>query len=296
MSKKTTIILLIVAILAIQLACDVSFNLQGEDKKSAQETGVAQTLSVLQGDKKQIPPTQDEGEEKLPTITLQPDVTPTITNTPLPCNKAKFIEETIPDGTQFDPGDNFTKKWEMRNVGECTWTTDYRLVFTDGEQMGGSSPKYLTNEVAPGEVLEIEVNLTAPPNPGDYTGTWKLKAPDGELFTYFWVKINVKGAAFAVIGVTLDAMHTWIEGVCPQTFNIRAYITTNGPGTVTYYWKKSGGGLVMTHSIDFLSAETKFVELDWPLSHTGDYWVKIYIDEPNHQEFGPLNLHLHCTP
>jgi len=116
--------------------------------------------------------------------------------------------------------------------------------------------------------------------------------------TYFWVKIKVVSTTptFAVTGLNLDAMHTSITGTCPQTFHIRAYITTNGAGMVSFKFQDSVGTSYATKSITFTAAETKYVQNDLSLNSTGSYWVKIYIDEPNHQWWGPLNLTLHCTP
>jgi hypothetical protein len=38
-----------------------------------------------------------------------------------------MTSESIPDGTQFDRGDVFTKTWTLRNVGTCDWNENYRF-------------------------------------------------------------------------------------------------------------------------------------------------------------------------
>ena len=66
------------------------------------------------------------------------------------CNQAYFLTETIKDGTQYYPGESFTKTWTLKNIGTCTWNTNYRLAFESGDIMGGPEYVYLTQEVATG--------------------------------------------------------------------------------------------------------------------------------------------------
>src|SRR5512145_1793119 len=55
-------------------------------------------------------------------------------------DRAQFIADvTVPDGTRFDPGATFKKTWRLKNIGTCTWTTSYSLVFDSGEKMGAAS-------------------------------------------------------------------------------------------------------------------------------------------------------------
>src|ERR1700690_4030842 len=52
------------------------------------------------------------------------------------CNWAQFIADvTIPDGTSVTPGATFTKTWRLKNIGNCTWSTSYALVFSSGTAM-----------------------------------------------------------------------------------------------------------------------------------------------------------------
>jgi hypothetical protein len=50
--------------------------------------------------------------------------------------------------------------------------------------------------VAPGEDVELTVELTAPTAPGAYRGEWQLRDPNGRLFAPggapFWVDIVVE--------------------------------------------------------------------------------------------------------
>ena len=144
-----------------------------------------------------------------PTATLyvQPSATAVpATSTPLPtatavryCDWVSFIKDvTIPDGTVMAPGEVFTKTWRLQNRGTCTWTSDYYLVFTSGDPMGGTTAVRLPGIVAPGQYVDVSVTLTAPDSRGRQTGYWMLRNPSGALFGYgskaeqaFYVDIKV---------------------------------------------------------------------------------------------------------
>ncbi len=85
---------------------------------------------------------------------------------------AKWVKDvTVPDGTEFAPGDTFTKTWRLKNVGTCTWNNDYDLVFDSGDKMGGSNVEDINiGNVAPGDEVDISVDLTAPGSVGTYRG------------------------------------------------------------------------------------------------------------------------------
>jgi len=118
------------------------------------------------------------------------------------CDWAQFVADvTVPDGTTFAPNAAFTKTWRLKNIGTCTWTTSYSLVFDSGNKMGGPTSVNLPKSVAPGQTVDITLNLTAPASGGHYIGYWKFKNASGVLFgigaTYnkpWWVEINVSGS------------------------------------------------------------------------------------------------------
>lgn len=124
-------------------------------------------------------------------VTATRTITPTgtqYTATPNPstlaygCNNLLLLrDETIPAGTVFKPGESFTKTWKVSNNGTCNWVYLYRLVFAGGEQMGGEPPK-LNKVIEPGKWTQLSVNLTAPKNPGTYTGYWRLGDGSGNAF------------------------------------------------------------------------------------------------------------------
>ena len=133
--------------------------------------------------------------------TLQP-VLPTQTGTP--CNLASFVTDvTIPDDTTFLVEKPFTKTWRLKNVGTCTWTAGYKLVFDSGERMSGPETQPLTAvAVAPGEEVDVSVNMIAPAVAGTYKSNWKIKDEKGEVFGLssgaFYVQIRVKRGGLVV--------------------------------------------------------------------------------------------------
>ena len=132
-----------------------------------------------------------------PSATLPP--TATASATPL-CDLAQFVSDvTIPDGTEVLPDQAFTKTWRLRNMGTCTWTTGYQLIFGSGELLGGPAAQPLAGNVPPGQEVDLGIALKAPLNPGTYRGYWRLRNSAGVLMpvlsgyqgTSFFVEIKV---------------------------------------------------------------------------------------------------------
>lgn len=125
-----------------------------------------------------VPPTQTPP----PTATV---VLPTLapTATAQPCNAAQFVQDvTIPDGSVITAGYSFSKTWRLRNVGACTWTNLYDLVFTGGDKMGAPDAIDLPGSVAPGQSIDITVDFIAPSKEGSYRSNWKLRDSAGVVF------------------------------------------------------------------------------------------------------------------
>jgi hypothetical protein len=205
------------------------------------------------------------------------------------------VSETIPDGTKFNAGESFTKSWRLKNTGTCTWNSNYKLVFVDGNQMSGPNSVKLNGYVKPGESVDILVDLKAPSKPGTYTGYWRLQAEDGNKFAQVFVKITVPSEFFAVTSVKLTSSPVSFDGSCPTTLTIKAEITSSAAGKVTYRWERSDGVTSDKKSVTFDNKGTKTVQFDWEVNSTDTHWVRIYIDDPNHQWFGPVNVNVTCS-
>jgi len=128
-------------------------------------------------------------------------ITPTVPPPPADCDRAQFIADvTVPDGMTFAPATPFLKTWRLKNVGTCTWTTGYSLIFDTGEKMSGPDSAPMPTNVAPGQTVDISINLISPNAGGTYRGYWKFKNSLGAVFGIgsagtksFWVEIRVSG-------------------------------------------------------------------------------------------------------
>jgi hypothetical protein len=105
---------------------------------------------------------------------------------------------SVPDDTKFTAGASFTKTWRLRNNGTCTWTTGYALVFVKGDSMSGVKVDLLPESVAPGETVDISIDLVAPSEKGTYKGFYMLQDTSGHRFgvgasasSSIWVQIRV---------------------------------------------------------------------------------------------------------
>ena len=137
------------------------------------------------------------------------------------CDWAQFIADvTVPDGTTYAPGTTFRKTWRLKNIGSCTWTTSYALVFDSGERMGGPTAVNFPTSVAPGQTVDLSLDLTAPSSAGHYFGYWKLRNASGAIFGIgstanraFWVEIYVASSAGVGYDFTANAASaTWSSG------------------------------------------------------------------------------------
>ena len=129
----------------------------------------------------------------LPAFTPAPATsTPTPTPEPPCTNDARFLGDvTVPDGAQFLPGQAVNKKWSVKNAGTCDWGPDYRLVLVSGDSMGAPS-EVAVYPARAGTTATWELQMTAPQDPGSYTGKWQARDPEGNLFgSLVFIKIEV---------------------------------------------------------------------------------------------------------
>lgn len=108
-------------------------------------------------------------------------------------DNATFLSDiTIPYGTVVSPGQPLNKIWRVRNTGTTTWDTGYQFAFRSGEQMNGPSAISLPASVAPGQEVNLSINLTAPSSLGNHEGYWQMRNPQGTYFgDQLWIKITV---------------------------------------------------------------------------------------------------------
>ena len=157
------------------------------------------------------------------------------TNTAIPtavayCDWVAFIKDvTVPDGMQLSAGEVFTKTWRLQNRGTCTWTPDYMLVYTSGDQMGSTTAVRLPGNVAPGQTVDVSVALTAPASAGYHISYWMLRNPSGALFG---TGNRANEAFYVEIKTKVDLPHGTVSGaLCyPSEFN----------PPMTLYFEKAG--------------------------------------------------------
>lgn len=202
-----------ILVLATILACGPfsAGSPQPAETLNALYTSAAETLGAMST---QAASTLTPGPAVTTTLSIPTSsVTPfsTFTNVPplqpiTKCDAAAFVTDvTFPDGAVVGRASNFTKIWRMKNVGTCTWTTSYAIVYVSGEKFGAANSVSLPVQVAPGQTVDLAINLTAPSADGRYRGNWKLRNASGLLFgvgtnseSNFYVDVTVSGYTLAV--------------------------------------------------------------------------------------------------
>jgi hypothetical protein len=299
MKNKFYILNILLVLVVFLASCNLP---SGQNEQGAAMTAAAQTIEALTSGQPSLGLTT-------PTFTSIPagppsstpsSTQPPPTNTPIAtatsnCNIAQFITDvTIPDNTIMTPNQAFTKTWRFKNVGTCSWTPSYAIVFSSGNSMNGPATQALSGNINPGQTVDISVNLNAPGSTGDYTGYWRLRDASGLLFNQFYVQIKVQNPVTATftlppaIVFAVTSSPVTASGAC-GAFTATASITTNGAGSVTYHWVRSDGASdVAIHPPVVFAAGgiPQTVSTTWSLSAVGTNWIDIYIDSPNHQQFG----------
>ena len=279
-------------------------------QESGIQTAVALTVAAQNAQPTSAAPTAIITQTPLqfsPTLTpLAPSALPS-SNTTSGCASAVLVSETIPDGTIYTPGQQFTKTWEIQNTSTCTWNTSYKIVFWDGDVLGGAYVYNLPQVTPPQGIVPISLVLTAPKSDATYTSKWMLQTPDGAAFgvgqysTPFYTKIVVSSSTspnYAVTSVTYSLVRDPATG-CPANVNYIVYatITTNGPLEFSYLWLQQDGNSGATNSgpgkgtIKMEAAGSKTISREWQL-HLGSApgsqrWIALAITAPEYIEFRP---------
>lgn len=291
MTLKTKLLSAWIILSLVIVACGISFSGNGLSDEEKLQTAVAQTIAANQ----QLPPQQPD-QQTLPTITVAPANTAETppTKTPEPCNKAQFISETIPDGTEIDVGDNYVKSWRLKNIGTCTWNTNYQLVFAEGDKMSGPSTVNFTQQVSPGEQIDLSVNLTAPNSAGTYTGFWKVRDNEGAYFVNN-ISVQIKAVAIGPPPVLKPDLATANFDITPSTptqganTNVKVRVKNIGNAnagafTVKWYGLDTFANPSCTWNVPSLASgasvwiECNFVFASWyPVNKT----TVVYLDTGN---------------
>lgn len=103
---------------------------------------------------------------------------------------SRFVQDqTIPDGTEMAPETQFVKIWQFRNDGQVAWPAETVLDFVGGDQMDGKVVPVAS--LAPGELVDVAVEMTAPRVAGRYCGYWRLRAGELRFGHRVWADVSV---------------------------------------------------------------------------------------------------------
>ena len=147
--------------------------------------------------------TQTAAAHPTATSTLTPSATATLISvsvtessaTPTPsCYRLRWIKDvTVPDFSPMNPGETFTKTWLVSNSGTCAWKTGFQFAFYGGDPMGGSNYT-LTQDVNPGEQMDLSIPMTAPSGTGIVISSWRMAGYNDWFFgDTLTVKIDLGG-------------------------------------------------------------------------------------------------------
>jgi hypothetical protein len=136
----------------------------------------------------------DDGKFFGPVLTVSialPGIAPTTTTRS--CYHATLVSDvTVPNGTEFKPGDTFTKTWEIKNSGTCDWNTNFKITYVGGNMFGSDTTK-IRKFVGEGDTTNISLPMVAPSGSGNVTSSWQMATDSGTLFgQIFTVQIVLK--------------------------------------------------------------------------------------------------------
>lgn len=129
------------------------------------------------------------------------------TSTSVPELQAKYVSDTITDGSQMKTNVVFEQTWTLYNPGPLTWPVGSSVRYIGGDGMLNVSPEHpssvdvltaamesnvLAREVQPGDSADFTVKLRTPQREGKAISYWRLKTAEGVAFGHkLWCDVNV---------------------------------------------------------------------------------------------------------
>ncbi len=260
----------------------------------------------------------------VPLPTLAATFTPTFVPAPATGDKAEFVADvTVPDGTNVEPGEKFTKTWRLKNVGTTTWLTAYSLVHVSNDKIKGPATVSLPKSVPPGETVDVSVDLTAPETSGTFTSYWKLSNDRGQLFGLgpaatdaFYVQIKVGGASSTpgtgtpeptstpgsgdlLSGLKVSFDEADFTGACPHQYTITAVFKLSDPDTVTYQLEAGSDKAGFTFNLppaqtSAFPAGTQTLVFNLSIDSSVSGWVRLLITAPEEKRSKKTEFSLTC--
>lgn len=282
---------------------------QGADSENAVQTSVAATVNAQTPVVIEVTQTPDTfavatktpfAQATLGTTIplLTPTTAATTTGSKAECAKASLSDESLIDGQIFKPGEQFTKTWYITNTSNCVWDSAYKIIFWDGDMLGGAYYYNLPQSIGPGQTVPISLVFTAPTTDGTYKSEWKLQTPDGINFgvgiyqAAFFAEIGVSSAtkpAYGITEVNIYAVREPKTG-CPANtlFTIYAEVSTSGPYEFSYYWDQKDGNSSDVKSVYVKSSTVTTFTREWKFGRAntqGPKWISFNITDPFQKEY-----------
>jgi len=184
------ILILLVITLGIITACSQSSSASDIQTPSGDPSNVASAIITITSvpDTPSATATQIPSPTPSPTEEVVPSTTPTIQDSatpsqPICTNIAEFEKHlSLSDGSILKSNNLYAKVWLVKNIGTCTWTTDYKLVFINGDENLNQTDISLPQEVSPGDTVELKINFATPEEGATYIANWMLASETGMVF------------------------------------------------------------------------------------------------------------------
>jgi len=136
---------------------------------------------------------------------------------------ATFLADvTYPDNSVVTTGETFTKTWEIRNDGGCTWGPGYTLQGVSGNFLEVVPVEESFPIVQPSQTIQLSLVLTAPQETGEVSGSWVIERPEGDNVKIqngenfdLWAILNVVQGRAAFAGLENRVIKDGV--VCAQT-------------------------------------------------------------------------------
>jgi len=349
MRPKLRIFVLMLILLGATLLVSACTLPTDEADEAARQTAIAQTVEAALPDETADEPTatptaqekpddvtsddaggEDTGDDDNTTVlaTSTPTATPVggedgdDDSTSEGEDKAKFITDvTIPDGSEFEPGEKITKTWRVQNVGDTTWTTEYTIVFQKGERLGAPVTIPMPKEVKPDEMVDISIDFTVPTVEGEYRGDWIFKNADGKefgtgegyKFPIYLEIVSTKGGGTSdssggipggakVTGATVSVDKPNFSGKCPPTITFTYTVTTSNAGKVNFnlvFTAISPSGFKFDpppeYSVDFSGGYTVTYTYTFLPSNSVNATAKVKAVGSNTFTSDPINFSIKCN-
>ncbi len=315
--KKYDLFAMAVIIALSITACGESANTESIIQTSVAETVAAQAPSEAPATETPVAealiPTQTPFATPLTPIPLLSPTAASGAGSKAECAKASLQDETVVDGKIFKPGEQFTKTWYITNTSNCVWDTSYKIVFWDGNILGGGYVYNLPQVTGPGQTVPVSLVLTTPTSPGTYRSEWKLQTPDNINFgvgvyqAAFYTEIVVAdlttttAIAYDITSATLVITRDPQTGCQPANivYTANVTITTNGPLKVKYKIYQQDGNNGNSYKFELKEAGTytnssHVWKLGRAASQNDNRWMQIVITEPFYREYEQVGFTFEC--